>query len=83
MDEGGAEEEEEEGGPRPVEGLSLIHIYKKSDQLDMQQEKIVRLEEKFDSLTHSLQGLTKALWGMSGAIVSVLLGFFIWYVQTL
>lgn len=58
-------------------------VDKKSDELDIQQEKIARLEEKFDSLTRSIQALTKALWGMSGAIVSVLLGFFVWYVQTL
>ena len=55
----------------------------KSQELDHHAVQLARLEGKFDRLTHSLQGLTKALWGMSGAIVSVLLGFFIWYVQTL
>ena len=58
-------------------------VDQKSRELDRHAVQLAHLEEKFDSLTHSLQGLTKALWGVSGAIVSMLLGFFIWYVQGL
>lgn len=33
-------------------------------------------------LVSSMSGLTKAIWGMVSAIILLLIGFFIWYVQT-
>lgn len=34
-------------------------------------------------LIESMAGLTKAIWGMVSAILLILIGFFIWYIQNL
>lgn len=34
-----------------------------------------------DALCKNLSGLTKAIWGLVVAVISTLVGFFIWYVQ--
>ena len=41
-----------------------------------------RLNERLCSLTDAVKLLTRALWGVAGAAVSMLISFFIWYVQT-
>ena len=42
-----------------------------------------RLGEKINMLANSMRALTRALWGVAGAVITALLGFFFWYVQSL
>ena len=44
---------------------------------------IAVLKTNMNSLIKSINGLTKSLWGVCGTIIVTLLGFFIWYVQSL
>jgi hypothetical protein len=37
---------------------------------------------KIDNLCSQIAGLTKSIWGLVISLLSVLVGFFIWYVQT-
>ena len=39
--------------------------------------------EKINMLANSMRALTRALWGVAGAVITALLGFFFWYVQSL
>ncbi len=41
-----------------------------------------RLNERLCSLTDAVKLLTRALWGVAGTAITVLISFFIWYVQT-
>jgi hypothetical protein len=38
---------------------------------------------QISNLVKSMGGLTKALWGLVLSIAGVLVGFFIWYIQSL
>ena len=43
---------------------------------------IAVLHTNVDNLIKSLSGLTKALWAVCATTFSTLLGFFIWYIQS-
>ncbi len=55
----------------------------KAHLLEEHDRSIIRLETQMESLIKSMSGLTKALWGFAGSLIVVLLGFFIWYIQSL
>ena len=40
-------------------------------------------EEKIDNLCGQISGLTKAIWGMVGSVFLILIGFVVWYVETI
>ncbi len=44
---------------------------------------IAVLHTNVDNLIKSLSGLTKALWAVCAATFATLLGFFIWYIQSI
>lgn len=43
---------------------------------------VATLKTHIVHLISSMSGLTKAIWGMVASILLLLIGFFIWYVQT-
>lgn len=55
----------------------------KSEKLDECTTDIEVLKTDMGHLTRSLNALTKALWGVAASMLAVLLGFFIWYIQSL
>jgi hypothetical protein len=58
-------------------------LEKGDGEMKHQSEDIVELKTNLAYLTKSLDGVTKALWGVAASIAMTLLGFFLWYVQTL
>ena len=42
-----------------------------------------RLGERITALSGSMRALTRALWGVTASAGAVLVGFLIWYIQTL
>ena len=55
----------------------------KSEQIDKQAIDLAKLSVEVANVTKSMNALTKALWGVSGTIIATLIGFFIWYVQSI
>ena len=44
---------------------------------------IAVVKTNMENLVKSMNALTKALWGLCGTVLSVLIGFFVWYIQSL
>lgn len=44
---------------------------------------IAVVQTNMQNLIKSMNSLTKALWGVCGTTFSVLIGFFVWYIQQL
>lgn len=44
---------------------------------------IAVVKTNMENLVKSMNALTKALWGLCGTTLSVLIGFFVWYIQSL
>lgn len=41
------------------------------------------IKVSMSSLTRNMNSLTKALWGVTCSIFATLLGFFVWYIQSM
>ncbi len=54
-----------------------------SERLDKLERYQSKAEEQVSQLCKKLDALVKAMWWAMGLVVSTLLGFFVWYVQTI
>lgn len=54
-----------------------------SERIDKLEQYQSRAEEQVKQLCRQIKSLVTAMWWAMGLAISTLLGFFIWYIQTL
>lgn len=60
-----------------------IKFDKMTDAEKDQDIEIVTIKTNMSHLISSMGKLTSAIWGMTASIILMLIGFFIWYIQSL
>jgi chaperonin cofactor prefoldin len=51
------------------------------DKIETLQKSDARNTTKLDNLCEQMSKLTKAIWGLVVSILTMMIGFFIWYIQ--
>lgn len=66
-----------------AERIAEIHDAQKEQARQLESLSVIsaQLNERFDSLTHSMRMLTKALWGVALGAASFLLDFIVRYIR--
>ena len=56
---------------------------KHGEEIDSLQKSDVKNSTQIDNLTNAIGSQTKAIWGLVSTVLVTLIGFFVWYIQTL
>lgn len=57
-------------------------IDQKARLMEEHDRSIIRIDTQIENLLRSMAGLTRALWGAAAAVMTTLVGFLVWYIQT-